>query len=128
LVHRRQLDYDGLRETLADLLNEVPGLRCVSAYRTAEEEVHTNGAPMSMSVARKVIGFFGATQLSASPLAQLTPREREILERLARGRCSREIGEDLNIAPATVGADLHSVYRKLHQRRPNPDAEPRSRS
>src|ERR1041385_4155156 len=32
-------DYDGLRETLARFLNDVPGLRCVGAYRTGEEAV-----------------------------------------------------------------------------------------
>ena len=188
-------DYDGLRETLAAFLNDVPGLRCVGAYRTGEEavrripfdrpevalvdinlpgisgiecvaqlktelpelkilmltmyeqsdlifnslragasgyllkntpsaeliqaieEVHTDGAPMSMSVARKVIGHFRANRLADSPLNRLTPREEEILEHLARGRCNRDIGEALNIGVATVGADLHSVYRKLHRGR-----------
>ena len=32
-------DYDGLRETLAALLNVAPGLRCLGAYSTGEAHV-----------------------------------------------------------------------------------------
>ena len=44
---------------------------------------------------------------------KLTPREREILELLARGHYYREIGDALEISVSTVRSHLHSVYRKL---------------
>lgn len=46
-------------------------------------------------------------------IERLTPRQREILELLARGSYYKEIGAELGISPATVRAHLHSVYRKL---------------
>jgi DNA-binding NarL/FixJ family response regulator len=80
----------------------------------AVEQVHAGGAPMTMSVARKVIACFHHQDRLLSPVEELTPREREILEQLARGSYYREIGESLGISMATVRAHLHSVYKKLH--------------
>ncbi len=48
----------------------------------------------------------------------LTSREREVLERAARGMSNREIGEDLQIAEQTVKNHLSAAMRKmeLHDR------------
>jgi len=46
-------------------------------------------------------------------MEDLTPRQQEILELLARGFYYKEIGATLGISPFTVRAHLHSVYRKL---------------
>jgi DNA-binding CsgD family transcriptional regulator len=43
----------------------------------------------------------------------LTPREREILNRLARGTTNAEIAEALWIAPTTVRKHLENIYAKL---------------
>jgi DNA-binding CsgD family transcriptional regulator len=43
----------------------------------------------------------------------LTPREREILDRAARGQANAEIALDLGIATATVAKHLEHVYDKL---------------
>lgn len=43
----------------------------------------------------------------------LTPREREVLERAARGLRNRQIGEALGIAEQTVKNHLSSAMRKL---------------
>jgi two-component system, NarL family, nitrate/nitrite response regulator NarL len=43
----------------------------------------------------------------------LSPRERAILELVAQGCSSREIGERLYLAPSTVKTYLHRVYQKL---------------
>ena len=42
----------------------------------------------------------------------ITPREREIIEKLMEGRTDREIGELLFISPRTVDTHLRSVFRK----------------
>ncbi len=47
------------------------------------------------------------------PLEDLTPREREVLELIARGRTNRAIAEELVIAPKTVKTHVSAVLAKL---------------
>lgn len=49
-------------------------------------------------------------------LKQLTPREEQILERIAQGLSNREIGEKLNISEKTVKNYVTNVLQKLHVR------------
>ena len=46
-------------------------------------------------------------------LDQLTPREREVLQHIARGYMYKEIGQRLSISAKTVEAHVSSVLRKL---------------
>jgi DNA-binding NarL/FixJ family response regulator len=46
-------------------------------------------------------------------LDQLTPQERVILRRIAAGKRSKEVAEELGIAPKTVDAHRTSICRKL---------------
>jgi DNA-binding NarL/FixJ family response regulator len=48
-----------------------------------------------------------------SDLDQLTPREREVLQHIARGYMYKEIGHRLSISAKTVEAHVSSVLRKL---------------
>ncbi|WP_298825670.1 LuxR C-terminal-related transcriptional regulator [uncultured Piscinibacter sp.] len=50
---------------------------------------------------------------AASPLAQLSPREREILRGIARGESNKEIARSLGIAETTVKIHVQHVLRKL---------------
>ena len=43
----------------------------------------------------------------------LTPREREVLSLLARGRTAAYIGRSLGIAPDTAKTHIRSIYRKM---------------
>ncbi len=47
------------------------------------------------------------------PVADLSPREIEVLRRLAAGRTVKELARDLEIAPKTAGNHVQSIYAKL---------------
>ncbi len=49
----------------------------------------------------------------ASPLAALSPREREILGCIGRGASNKEIGRELGIAETTVKIHVQHILRKL---------------
>jgi len=55
-----------------------------------------------------------ATALSAQNAAQLTPREREIADLVAKGLTNKKIGEQLWITENSVKQALKRMYRKLN--------------
>jgi RNA polymerase sigma factor (sigma-70 family) len=68
---------------------------------------------MSPEIARQVVGFF--QRAHAQPdMESLTPREREILDQLAKGYLYKEIADRLGISLDTVRNHLRKVYEKLH--------------
>ncbi len=74
------------------------------------QEVVAGGAPMSTRIARLVVGSFQHSQ--AGP--QLTPRQREILQKLREGKSYRTIGEELFISENTVKCHIKKIYELLH--------------
>lgn len=54
-----------------------------------------------------------ARRRESRSLAALTPREREILLWVARGKSNREIAAVLYLAPGTIRKHLDNVYAKL---------------
>jgi DNA-binding NarL/FixJ family response regulator len=50
---------------------------------------------------------------AASPLEQLSSREREILQLVAEGKTSQEIAEKLSISPKTVDTYRSRLMRKI---------------
>jgi DNA-binding NarL/FixJ family response regulator len=78
----------------------------------AIKEVYNGGSPMSALIARKVIGTFQ----KKSPLeenTELTSREKEILDVLAKGLRYKEIADQLNISMDTVRTHVRHIYEKL---------------
>ncbi len=78
--------------------------------------VHEGDAVFSPRLAGFVLDAFG----SEIPLAQvdpeldlLTPREREVLQHIARGYMYKEIAAQLGISAKTVEAHVSAVLRKL---------------
>jgi DNA-binding NarL/FixJ family response regulator len=57
--------------------------------------------------------FAGPLPQPESELDALTPREREVLQHIARGYMYKEIAVRLDISPKTVEAHVSSVLRKL---------------
>ena len=79
----------------------------------AINELHEGGAPMSSTIARKVASSFHAGSAADVSLATLTPREREILDRLAKGYSHKEVAEELFVSPSTVRKHIFNIYEKL---------------
>ncbi len=91
--------------------------RCSAAELVAAiREVQQGGAPMSREIARKVIGSFQEPLAAATEVADLSPREREILELLAAGHPNKTIAGRLGLTDGTVRWHLRHVYDKLHVR------------
>jgi len=54
------------------------------------------------------------TESLPSPIAQLSPREREILHGIARGRSNKVIARELGIAETTVKNHMQHILQKLN--------------
>jgi DNA-binding NarL/FixJ family response regulator len=78
----------------------------------AVTEVFNGGAPMTPSVAKRVLQYFSNTVNKAE--ARLTERETEILASLVDGNSYKMIGEELGISLQTVKTHLKNIYDKLH--------------
>ncbi|TPG43564.1 DNA-binding response regulator [Sphingomonas koreensis] len=48
-----------------------------------------------------------------TPLAALTPRERQVAALVAKGKANREVAAALSITEGTVKIHLHTIYSKL---------------
>lgn len=87
----------------------------------AVEDALAGGAPMSPAIARRVLAWLRAeapapAKPAAGPRAGLTPREEEILARVAAGRSDKEIALELGTALSTVKNHLASIYAKWRVR------------
>ena len=76
--------------------------------------VHDGDAVFSPRLAGFVLDAFAGPAPAARDRARpLTPREREVLQHIARGYMYKEIALRLEISPKTVEAHVSSVLRKL---------------
>jgi PAS domain S-box-containing protein len=56
----------------------------------------------------------GTADLTGSPAADLTDREREVLSLLAQGLNTRQIAESLSISPSTTRNHIQNILHKLN--------------
>ncbi len=72
---------------------------------------------MTAEIAAKVVQSFHKPAAATTGRVQnLTAREAEILELLARGYVAKEIADQLGISYETVRGHLANIYEKLHVR------------
>lgn len=82
----------------------------------AIREVQNGGAPMTPEIARRVVVSFRHAEPAPAKPENLTPREEEILQLLAKGYVTKEIAAQLRISFDTVRTHLRHIYEKLHVR------------
>jgi DNA-binding NarL/FixJ family response regulator len=96
--------------------------KAISAEDLADavRRVHGGDAVFSPRLAGFVLDAFAGTPARApagqegdAELDGLTPREREVLQHIARGYMYKEIAHSLSISVKTVEAHVSSVLRKL---------------
>ena len=95
------------------LLKQTPRNELLAALK----QVHAGGSPMTSNIARKVVQSFQRhSQAADAADVELSPREAEVLELLARGYLYKEIAEALAISLPTVNTYIRRIYEKLHVR------------
>jgi DNA-binding NarL/FixJ family response regulator len=94
------------------LLKETPREELLAAVR----DVHRGGSPMTSNIARKVVQAFAHPAPALPSGHELSPRERDVLDQLARGYLYKEIAESLGITVPTVNTYVRRIYEKLHVR------------
>ncbi len=65
------------------------------------------------AVAQRIARLFGAARPAAPPFPDLTPREREVLDRLADGARNSEIAGQLGMTDKTVRNHVSAILMKL---------------
>lgn len=76
-------------------------------------EALAGGAPMTASIASKVLHYFAAEQ-QAKKDYHLTQREKEILSMLVKGFSYKIIAAECKIAYNTVNNHIRNIYDKLY--------------
>ncbi|MDC8106454.1 response regulator [Chryseobacterium sp. PTM-20240506] len=77
-------------------------------------DVYNGGAPMSFSIARRVLNHFEKKTTDVKEFDELTHREKEILGLLSQGLLYKEIADQKCISMDTVKKHVGNIYRKLH--------------
>ena len=80
---------------------------------TAIGDIHRGESPMSSGIARKVVKSFQRAEPAATPSHTLAPRERQVLELLAKGHLYKEIADQLQLSVPTVNCYIRNIYEKL---------------
>jgi DNA-binding NarL/FixJ family response regulator len=110
--------YDALRAGASGfMLKDAPPEEIAAAVRI----VAAGEALLAPAVTRSVIEEFARREPPPPPtqpvaLADLTPREREVLELLARGYSNAEICEQLVVSEATTKTHVARILQKLDLR------------
>jgi len=77
-------------------------------------EVHEGGSPMSSQIARKVVASFQKPLRPGVAEAQLSDREQQTLDCLAKGLLYKQIAAQMGISLGTVRTYTQRIYEKLH--------------
>ncbi|MBF9220184.1 response regulator transcription factor [Hymenobacter ruricola] len=123
LIKQRLPDTDVLMQTVFDDADRIYQALCAGAsgyvlkhtplpeLKEAVLEVHRGGAPMSRSVARKVLAHFKPTPSVQADL--LSEREREVVQAVVDGLSDKQVAARLHLSVETVRTYTKRIYKKL---------------
>lgn len=78
------------------------------------KSIQRGGAPIDPAIARRILALLPDETPAPDPQGvQLSEREREVLQLLARGCSNREIAELISLSRLTVEGYTKTIYRKL---------------
>jgi len=86
-------------------------VRDISQLLGAIREVAAGGSVIDPKVVEALVA--AKSRAEDSPLAELTPRERQILEEMAQGKSNAAIARALVITEHSVEKVIHSIFLKL---------------
>jgi DNA-binding NarL/FixJ family response regulator len=108
LEERYAVDLIGDRaEGVGYLLKERVG--DVDAFIDAVNRVASGGSALDPAVVSRMLG----RRADQSPLAELTPRERDVLAAMAEGKSNMGIAEELFVTEAAVEKHVTGIFSKL---------------
>jgi DNA-binding NarL/FixJ family response regulator/class 3 adenylate cyclase len=81
----------------------------IDAFVAAVQRVGDGGSALDPAVVSQLVG----RQRRDDPVAQLTPREREVLELMAEGRSNQAIADALVVTERAVEKHVTSIFGKL---------------
>ncbi len=92
-----------------------------SAWRDYLLAVALDEAPLNPELAMSILREFARKPNGFEPVKEkepvgvgITPREKEILQEVARGQTNREVAASLNLSEHTVKNHLKNILQKLH--------------
>jgi DNA-binding NarL/FixJ family response regulator len=91
------------------LLKSTPPARLLESLR----EVMSGGAPMSPSVANRVLSLFREFRPLDHADCHLSPHETHLLSLLVDGHNLKTAAAELHVSRATVAWHMHNIYEKL---------------
>ena len=76
-------------------------------------ELYNGGSPMNAEIAKKLVTRF-QKQAAVNNDYNLTPKEKQVLEMMAKGYLYKEIANELNNTVNTIKQHIRNIYEKLH--------------
>ncbi len=92
------------------MLKRTPPAKLLEAIQDA----NNGGAPMTSTIARKVLQMLPPQKRVLDNAHNLTEREREILNLLVKGNSYKMIADQCFISMDTVRSHIKKIYEKLH--------------
>jgi DNA-binding NarL/FixJ family response regulator len=91
------------------LLKSTPNDKIIEGIK----EVVDGGAPMTPSIARRVLEYFSKKPDTNKEEYKLSDREKEILEYLVKGYSQKMVAAELHLSKHTVNNHIKNIYQKL---------------
>lgn len=92
------------------LLKKTPPAKILESITDA----YNGGAPITSSIAKKILAMFPKTPARSTEIDKLAAREQQILQLLMNGYSYKMIAAELNISIETVRTHIKRIYEKLH--------------